>query len=166
MKVISSKSITLIILSALTAALAGLYVFSYLSLGNMGKDQEGIAGAIKDAPSALRREEDNRRRLSAFFIEDGKQAAFVSSVESLCLTLSIRCEPGSITETADESGTTKILSMGIRAEGSLVNINKLIKSFESSPLPIVFGRVALEGDKEGWRALIDVSVPVLINNES
>lgn len=160
---------SLSILSLVAVCLASLYVYFLVSLLRMGKEQAGEAGATKDAQVILKREEANEAKLSAFFVPDGGQASFVSSLESFCRQAGLECVIESLNEQPGVGDQVKVLGGVVSADGSLAGMERLLVHFESSPYPIIVGKMLLSRENQrspaaavSWKGVFDITVPVLI----
>lgn len=162
------KNSTLQIILASTAILAvglgALYVYLFLSLSHMGEDQLGKAGEIKDANRILKEEKLNEKKIGVYFLREGEQAGFVSSLESRCVGLSLSCTTTSLTENEESGGVIKLLSVSMSANGTLSNINRLLSYFETANYPIEVRKTNITSKEEGWSAAFEITVPVLIQN--
>lgn len=166
MKKLSSTLIMLIILAIAVIGLAVLYAYFYTALLRMGQDQAGVADAMKDAPASLEREAENKERLAAYFVAEGEEAAFVSSIEQQCRSVSILCATSALSKVPDENGATKVLGMKLIANGSIPSVSSLIAALESSRYPLIIGKTSATNDKGVFTVTFDITVPVLISNQS
>ncbi len=159
MKKLSPTTITLITLAGSVVLLGALYAYLFYSLIKMGEKRHNFAGEIKNADNLIKEEGEARGKLSSYFIKDGEQAEFVSSIESACAELSLSCDTLSLSESvSDGSSPIKMLSMVIEANGSFENLNTLLARFERSKYPLVLSRVMFTS---GWEGSFTLSVPVL-----
>jgi hypothetical protein len=172
MKKPSPILIGLIVVTIVALASCLLYAYLFSTLSGMSKKQAAATARFGNPQTALKEEEGNKERLSAYFVAEGEQASFVSSIESLCRQLFLACEIQSLSEAPDPSGTSKVLSMVISASGSLENITALLKRFEASAYPVIitktlFTRASQDetasSTPSSWLGTFDINVPVLIN---
>jgi hypothetical protein len=173
MKKPSPILISLMVVTMLAIAFCLLYAYLFSTLSEMSKEQAAATARLGNPQIALREEEGNKEKLAAYFVTEGEQAEFVSSIESLCRQLSLFCEIQSLSEAPDPSGTSKVLSTVISAEGSLENITALLKSFETSAYPVILTKtlltraaqdVAASSTPSGWHGTFDINIPVLIKS--
>jgi hypothetical protein len=173
MKKISPTTIVLVIVTLVALSLALLYGYLFISLSGNVKNQEAMPGKVKNAQGIIRTEEENRNKLVSYFVTEGEQAAFVSSLESLCQSLSLSCTILSLDETTDPSGITKTLTVSVAAEGARSNISQLITRFESSQYPLIIEKAVLTAKSQveaatstpsEWEGVFTMTLPVLITN--
>lgn len=169
MKKISSNVVGVIFLAIVLLGLVSLYSYLFISLSLMGKKQEVIAVDIKDAEAILMTEGENVKKLSAYFIKEGEEAAFVSSIESYCKTISLECSTDSLNEVVDPTGKTKVLGAVVSADGTLLNMNKFLSHLESVDYPIMVERMFLSRENKEvaasstpWKAVLEITVPVMM----
>ena len=153
-------------MTLITLGCAALYFFLYLSLAEMKDERLAFAGGIRDAGRIIAQEDANKEILSRYFIKDGEQALFVSSIESSCRDMNLVCTISSLDESSAAESSIKILRASISAQGSFEGVLLFLKSFERSPHPLQISRMSFNAAGDGilWRGAFTIEVPVLIQN--
>lgn len=165
MKKISPLIVILSLTVLIAVGCATLYVFLYMSLAEMKDKRLAFAGGIRNAESIIAQEDANNMVLSMYFVKDGEQASFVSSIESSCREKGLICDISSLDESAASADSIKILRASISAQGAFSSVLSFLKSFEQSPYPLQISRTTFTsaGADDQWRGTFDIEVPVLIS---
>lgn len=157
-----------LILSIVLAVVAvSLFGYMLVTLSRIQEKRSLVIGGQEEATIAYSPDELRAsRNLSQYFVSGGDEAFFISSLESLCLSLSLSCSMRSLEEINQGSATSpiKLFRLTVDSVGNFDNNMKFLRSFEKSSYPIEIEMVNLVTDREGdsseWTGTFNISVPV------
>lgn len=167
-----STKLILVVSVIIFIALGALYLFLLGSLSDLRQSRAAFAVGIKDAGKILKQEELNTAALTPHFVKDGEEASFISSIESLCQTLSLTCSVSSLNESGASADSIKIFHLSVSSQGRYEKVMDLLEEFERSHYPIMIikadftssGREAVASSTVSrWHGIFDIDVPVLVS---